>query len=100
MLGWLVEKNSPWPAGAEMIRLRVFLLRHKDLSLSLTLDLVILHPFVFLYPIHQLVVHILRKLDSKGLSQVRIHGKPHFEGADHHIFEIPINFMKELLIYI
>lgn len=65
MMGCLVEKLSPWLAGAEMIRLRVFLLGHKDLSLSL--DLVILHPFVFFYPIHQLL-HILRRLHNKGLS--------------------------------
>ena len=53
MLGCLVEELSSRPIGAKTIRSRISPFGCENLSLSFTLDLVVFHPFVIPYLIHQ-----------------------------------------------
>ena len=69
----------------------------KAFAFPLPWALVIFNPLALLYSVHQLM-HIPSQLHGEGLSQIRIHGKPHFEGSECYVIEFPINLIKELPI--
>ena len=48
-------------------------------GLLLSLQLILFNPLMLIDPIHELT-HTLDRLHSQRLSQVMVHGKPHFEG--------------------
>ena len=77
-----------FPCLIEMVILPVV----EALCLSLTLCLVIFHPFMLVYPLHQLS-HVPSKPYGEGLLQVRLSGQPVLEGVYRHILKVLIQLV-------
>lgn len=69
------------------------------LYLSLTLDLVILNPLVFLDSIHQ-AVHVSSGVHGDRFPQLKVHGNPYLEGASNNTILVSSYLIVKLLVSI
>ena len=90
---------SPRTVAVISVRPEIPPLLRDNLFFSSTLQLVFLHSFILINPIHQLA-HAGGGLASQRLPQVMLSWKTIFEGADGDIVEIVVHFVIRLPISI